>query len=229
MIAKTQAELRALVRFYTDKVNDTARFPDADIDIQLDFGLQCYHAALTKTMNWVEVRSYEFTTTSANTYAMPLHYKTVAVDIKSGDKWVPCRRANMFQAGHIKRDSTNGGRRRARYSEHIENDDQILTLHRHEATVGDVYRLRYIPPSRTITGEQPPDYQYLFPNGWEEVPVLEAAIRILARDKEDDTQLRALLASAYLRMDAEASTSDIFQRPTAVGTFDLEIDDREGY
>jgi hypothetical protein len=222
MIAKTQAELRALVRFYTDTESELAKFPDAAIDIQLDFGLQCYHAALVRTMNWVQVKEYEFTTTTASSYSMPLHYKTVGVDMKVGsDRWVPLRRANMFSAPHLPSDK----RGRAQYSEYLLDESQYVVLHRRTQVAGQVYRLRYIAPSRTITGEPTPDFDYLFPNGWEEVPVLEAAIRLLAKQKEDDGQLRALLAAAYARMDAEASTADIYQRPTAPGVFNLEIGD----
>lgn len=225
MIAKTQAELRALVRFYTDTESELAKFPDATIDIHLDFGLQCYHAALVRTMNWVQIKEYEFTSTTASSYAMPLHYKTVGVDLKVGtDRWVPLRRGNMFSAAHLPTDY----RGRAQYSEYLLNETQYVVLHRKSQVAGQVYRLRYIAPSRTITGEPTPDYDYLFPNGWEEIPALEAAIRLLAKEKEDDTQLRALLVSAYTRMDAEASTADIYQRPAIPGTFNVELgDERE--
>lgn len=222
MIAKTQAQLRALVRFYTDTQSELAKFPDAELDIQLDFALQCYHAALVRTMNWVQVKEYEFTTTTASDYSMPLHYKTVGVDMRSGtDKWLPCRRANMFSAAHTPSDK----RGRPQYSEYILEESQMLVLHRRTQVAGQVFRLRYIAPSRTITGEADPDYDYLFPNGWEEVVALEAAIRLLAKQKEDDSQIRALLAAAYTRMDAEASTADIFQRPVSPGVFNVEIGD----
>lgn len=226
MIPKTQEQLRAMVRFYTDKGSDTTRFPDADIDIYLDIGLQCYHAALVRTMNWVEVKTHEFTSTALDSYTVPLHYKTVGVDVKRGEEWFPVRRANMFKSGHV---WTMDDDVRGQYSEAIVNDSQTLFLHRRTATAGTTYRLRYIAPSRTVTGEPVPDDQYLFPNGWEEIPCLEAAKRLMAKDKEDDTQIRALLVEAYARMDAEASTADIFQRPDLPGVFDLELDkDRHG-
>lgn len=237
MIPKTQDQLRALVRFYTDTLQDLNKFPDADIDAQLDIGLQCYHAALCRSMTWIYPESYEFTTTAngsppsgtnPNIYSVPLHYRTIAVERKGGNnRWYPQHRANLFTSSREEGTSVGRPFPKARYHEFIHGETQYIQLYRPESTAGVTYRIRYIAPSRTITGEPTPDLNYLFPNGWEEVPVLEAAIRLLAVDKENDEQLYKLLDRAYKRMELESSSSDIFQRPTVPGVHEITIDDEE--
>lgn len=228
MIAKTQAQLRDLVRFYTDTASDTNRFTDAQVDIQLDFGLQCYHAALCRSMTWMKVQSYEFTTAAnvSDIYAMPLHFRTIAVERKSGQRWFAVGRANVFTSPRVKGAATSP-RPSVTYHEYVQDETQYLQLFRAEEAAGVVYRLRYVAPSRTITGEADPDFDYLFPNGWEEVVALEAAIRLLAADKEDDTQLGRLLERAYRRMESESSTADVFQRPTIPGAHELGIGEED--
>lgn len=227
MIAKTQAQLRSLVQFYTDTESDQNRFTPAQIDIQLDIGLQCYHAALCRSMTWMRVQEHEFTTAAnvSDIYAMPLHYKTIAVERSSGSRWYPVRRANIFTSPRVKGATATRNARGETYHEYISNETQYVQLFRATETAGITYRLRYVAPSRTITGEPTPDYDYLFPNGWEEVVALEAAVRLLAADKEDDSQVGKLLERAYKRMEMESSTSDMFQRPTIPGTHELGLDE----
>lgn len=209
MYEKTPAELISLVRFYTDTAGAAVRFPDADIKLQLDIGMACYWAQLAKTMCLIDVVSASYSITTASQYTVANHSKLIAVELQVGDKWVPLKRANLFT---VEMDKQSGA---MYYSLHLNVNaasTTTLTLHRKNNTAGGTFRIRYIVPApQPSAGDM--DDGWGFCNGWEEVPCLEAAIRLLAKDKESDTHLRALLDKAYERMANEAQEADIFQRP----------------
>lgn len=214
MYLKTPAELITLVRFYTDTANATTRFPDADIELQLDIGMACYWAQLTRAMTLVEVDSASYNITTATEYAVAVHQKIVSVELQSGDRWIPIKRANLFT---VENDKWAGG---MYYSVHFEGSaaaTPYVTLHRKSDTAGGVFRVRYIPPAPQLSAGDMDD-GWGFMQGWEEIPCLEAAIRLMAKDKESDAHLRKLLEDAYQRMASEAGDVDIFQRPTSAGT-----------
>lgn len=215
MYSKTDTQLIALVRFYTDTAGADRRFPDADIKLMLDVGMACYWSQLAKSMCLVDVQSQSVAITTATEYAVNAHSKLIAVEKLVGDKYVPIRRANLFT---VENDKQSG---QWYYSEHMDATEGVATqsivLYRRENTAGGYFRMRYIAPAPNVTANDM-NTGWGFINGWEEVPVLEAAIRLLAKDKEDDTHLRKLLDRAYERMANEASESDVFQRPTSPGT-----------
>lgn len=224
MYSKTAAQLIALVRFYTDTAGAAVRFPDADIKLMLDIGMACYWSQLAKSMCLVDVQYTSTAITTSTEYQVPAHSKLLGVEKLVGTKYVPIRRANLFT---VEMDKQSG---QWFYSEHIDGTSytstQSLILHRKENVAGGYFRIKYLPPVPNVTaGDLNAGWGFI--NGWEEVPVLEAAIRLLAKDKEDDTHLRRLLDKAYERMASEANESDVFQRPTATGT--IKEDQWAGY
>jgi hypothetical protein len=219
MYSKSPAQLVSLVRFYTDTAGAAVRFPDADIKLMLDIGMACYWSQLAKSMCLADVQSQTVSITTATTYTVNSHSKLIAVELLVGDRYVPIRRANLFT---VENDKQSGV---MYYSEHISAvaaaATQHIVLHRKSNTSGGSFRIRYLKPAPNVTaGDLGAGWGFI--NGWEEVPVLEAAIRLLAKDKESDAHLRVLLDKAYERMANEASESDMFQRPTAVGTIKEE-------
>lgn len=215
MYSKTDAQLITLVRFYTDTAGAATRFPDADIKLMLDVGMACYWSQLAKSMCLVDIQAQSVAITTATEYAVTAHSKLIAVEKLVGDKYIPIRRANLFT---VESDKQSG---QWFYSEHMDATEGVATqsivLHRRSNDAGGYFRMRYIAAAPNVTaGDMNTGWGFI--NGWEEVPVLEAAIRLLAKDKEDDTHLRKLLDRAYERMANEASESDVFQRPTSPGT-----------
>lgn len=214
MYSKTPAELISLVRFFTDTSGAAVRFPDADVKLMLDVGMACYWAQLAKSMCLVDVKSQSVTITTSTEYTVNAHSKLIAVEKLVGTKYVPIRRANLFT---VENDKQSG---QWFYSEHMAATAGVATqhivLHRRENTAGGTFRIRYLAKSPQMSAGDMDD-GWGFINGWEEIPALEAAVRLLAKDKESDTHLRVLLDKAYERMANEAGESDIFQRPTNPG------------
>jgi len=207
------AELLSLVRFYSDMADATTRATDDEVKRELDFGMDKYWNLLTKRLAWVEIKEYQFTGTNTFTYVMPAHGRTISVDIQNGEYWVPLHRADPFMAAYRGRAEYP-----IEYCEYSTGETQTVRLYakQSEDMTGKTFRLRYFtrPPYPSL-GET--DDGVNFPSGWEEIPVLWAAIRLLARDQEDSSQLMALLQDAIGRMEQECDNLDIYQGVKAKG------------
>lgn len=206
------ADLVSLVRFYADIEDATDRFTDADVERELDYGMARYWNLIQKRLTWNYITLYEFTTTANNaTYTMPMHGRTISVERQVGQRWRPVKRAEAFMA-----DQMNVTKHRVEYSEYINGTTQHLKLHAKTIPAGHVYRLRYLAGApRLSAGDM--DDGLLFPSGWEEIPALCAAIRILAVDQEDNSLLKTQLDDAIARMDQECDNLDVYQKVTSPG------------
>lgn len=196
----------ALVRFYSNTRNATTRFTDDDIKRALDYGMAKYWNLLTKRMTWLYVQTQEITVlANTSTYSVNSHGRTISVEIQTGDTWMAVHRADLFSADQRKLAAYS-----LEYSEFATAFGQSIALHTRSLPVGKKIRIRYIGPyPRPSAGQMGDGFE--FPSGWEEIPVLWAAIRIMAVDQEDFSLLKTLLDDAIERMSQECDNLDVYQ------------------
>lgn len=215
----TLAELTTSVRFHAGLAFATAKVSDAQIAEELWYGMQVYLSLLSKHMIWTDVETATFTGTSATRYSITHPHRLISVDCRSATTggWSPLRKSSLFFG-----DRTDGQRYSIEYSIGVPYSDvtydrslTYLTLHPkiEGQQLGKSFRVRYV---RTLTQAQLlPSTGIAFPNGWEEVPILWAAIRCLARNKEDFSGTKFLFEAAVSRINAEASSLEYFQAQRA--------------
>jgi len=202
----TEAEMIALVRFYSNTKNATTRFTDADILRELDYGMAKYWNLLTKRMTWLYVQTHEITVVAnTTTYGVIDHGRTISVEIQTGDTWKAIHRADLFAA-----DQRNIAQYSLEYSEFATAFGQSIVLHTRSLPVGKKIRIRYIGPYPRPSADALQD-GFDFPSVWEEIPALWAAIRIMAVDQEDFSLLKTLLDDAIERMNQECDNLDVYQ------------------
>lgn len=209
----TIAEMQRMVRFYADYKNAEIRADNSEINRELDYGMNKYWAMMLRRLSWLYVSSQDITLTGAASYASNARERTVAIEIVTGSSTRPIHRANPFAAPY-KGASEYG----LEYTEQIVYHPFAHNIHLHGTlpTAGTM-RVRYIPlmPRPSLLAD-PDDFIY-FPSGWEEIPTLWAAIRLLARDHENTDGLMMLYNDAVSRMNEEADTLDMFQSSKVLG------------
>lgn len=217
MRTMTLAEMVTGVRFYSDTGFATARVSDAQIQEELWYGMQAYYSLLDKHLIWLDTEIYTFTGTSATRYEIPHPHRLFSVDCQGANGWTMLRRS----AGAYG-DRTSGQRYTIEYSVGVPfssvtytRSTTYLTLHplTEGRQTGRSFRVRYI---RSLTQAQClPSTGIAFPNAWEEIPILWAAMRVLARNKEDFSGIKFLFEAAVARINSEASSLEIYQAPQA--------------
>lgn len=213
MRTMTLAELITGVRFYADLAYAKARLTDAQITEELWYGMQSYYSLLDKHLIWLDSETYAITGTSATRYEIPHPHRLISVDCQSGSEWYALRKVSGAFG-----ERTTGQRYSIEYSIGVpygavtyDRTKTYLTLHckTDGKQLGKSFRVRYV---RSMTQAQVlPSTGIAFPNGWEEVPILWAALRCLARNKEDFSGVKFLFEAAVGRINSEASSLEVYQ------------------
>lgn len=195
-----------LVRFYSNTRKATTRFTNDDVLRALDYGMAKYWNLLTKRMTWLYVQEQEITlTANTHTYGVNDHGRTISVEMQTGDTWKAVHRADLFSA-----DQRAIAQYVMEYTESATASGQSITIHCRSVPVGKKIRVRYIGPYPKPSAGALQD-GYNFPSGWEEIPALWAAIRLMAVDQEDFSLLKTLLDDAIERMSQECDNLDVYQ------------------
>jgi hypothetical protein len=199
----TLATLRARVRQTADMVNSTF-ISDAEINLWINLGLSELHDLLvTKFEDYLESSKTQIITAGTSDYALPTDFlKLLTCGFVDGEYTIPMKRVMNSERGYYYYATASNYPVAYRI---IGSNIRVFP-----ANCAGTIVYTYVPQFTSLAADGTLVNQAI-PNGWEELAVLDAAIRCLAKEESDVRTLMAMKDRLMFRINEAASRRDTHQ------------------